>query len=87
MIFYCLISNHTMMISINAIVFSNYMIFEVNRYHPRRHGYPADIRPPESGFCIQQPREPAIRMVDIFVTSRMCKNTKLDNQYFKDNSN
>ena len=39
------------MISINSIVFSNDMIFEVYRSHPWRHGYPPDIRPPEIRFC------------------------------------
>ena len=39
-----------LMISINAIILPNYMICEVYRFHPWRHGYPADIRHPVGGF-------------------------------------
>ena len=38
------------MISINAIIFSNYMICEVYRSQPWRRGYPADIRHPDCEF-------------------------------------
>ena len=45
------------MISINVIIFSNYMFCEVYRIHPEDSGggrisagYPADIRHPENGF-------------------------------------
>ena len=34
----------TVMISINVIIFSNYMFCEVYKSHPWRHGYPPDIR-------------------------------------------
>ena len=37
------------MISINAIIFSNYMICEVYRSHSWRHGYPpSGLRDPEA---------------------------------------
>ena len=42
------------MISINAIIFSNYKLCEVYRSHPCRHGYPSDIRPPDRGFSRQE---------------------------------
>ena len=57
-IFNCLISNQTVMISINAIIFSNYMFCEV-------YFDVTDIRPPKRGFsrlvalsCICLPAKP-----------------------------
>ena len=38
------------MISIKAIIFSNYKIYEVYRSHPWRHGYPLDIRQITGGY-------------------------------------
>ena len=49
------------MISINVIIYSNYMFCEVYRSHPEDSGagrisggYPADIRHPEYGFSGQE---------------------------------
>ena len=46
------------MISINVIIFCNYMFCEVYKSHPWRHGYPPYIRRMTGGYPQSGPRVP-----------------------------